>query len=633
MCLLYFGLAALLFRYPTCPVNLVPPTPSVTTAALPRLAPELEVAEGHRVDDSEMLLPLANSVTAAAGSVLVAASVAAAQNVVPFVNPAVPTGVPIPGNYTGVLRPRVHFTPPQHFMNDPNGMFRDANGIWHVYYQYNPTGLVAGNQHWGHATSQDLYHWNNQKIAIFPPEETIFAYSGSIVVDVNNTSKFFPPGKKDGVVAILTLAQYMEDGTAGPQTQALAYSMDGGFTFEYYNKNPVIAGTSSQFRDPKVFWYQPPPGSQFMQGYWVMAVAYSQEFAVGIYTSPDLRDWTPRSNFTNRGLLGAQYECPGIVKMPIKDGVGGPVIGEAYVLIVSVQPGAPLGGSVTQYFPGKFNGTHFFPFDDATRLTDFAKDNYAAQYFEGVPSNMNAVNMGWASNWAYAQSTPTGQLEGWRGGLTLPRSNYLTKAPRIGWIMVDEPYDLTPVLAVDPKDGDCELAEADSKSVDMTAWNSGAFLLDVLVTGLEFKKLNPDASLNFTLSAPGNSSESLKFGMFFAGDMPFFIDRAGARSLFQDNVFFTDKFSTADVWDTRPGSNWTLRAIIDRSIAEFFVDGGIHSATVLIFPTQPLTVLGVQSGGLNTGAKVTLSVRPLQDTWVQNGRSPSCDADSGDDDA
>lgn len=113
----------------------------------------------------------------------------------------VPTGTPIIGDYDGPYRPQIHFSPPKHFMNDPNGMFRDSNGTWHLYYQYNPTGIVAGNQHWGHATSEDLYHWTNQPIALFPPEDDVFIFSGSAVVDVNNTSGFFPD-QDNGVVAI-----------------------------------------------------------------------------------------------------------------------------------------------------------------------------------------------------------------------------------------------------------------------------------------------------------------------------------------------------------------------------------------------------------------------------------------------
>lgn len=125
-----------------------------------------------------------------------------------YVESTIPTGTPVPGNYTGSLRPQIHFSPPQNFMNDPNGMFVDSNGTWHLYYQCeftsllrwmgrligldDATGIVAGNQHWGHATSEDLYHWINQPIALFPPNNYTYVFSGSAVVDVNNTSGFFP---------------------------------------------------------------------------------------------------------------------------------------------------------------------------------------------------------------------------------------------------------------------------------------------------------------------------------------------------------------------------------------------------------------------------------------------------------
>ena len=129
------------------------------------------------------------------------AAQASAQTSSTSSTPEVPTGTPIPGDYTGQYRPQVHFSAPEFFINDPNGMFVDDNGTWHLYYQYNPTDYVAGNQHWGHATSKDLYHWENQPIALFPPEENTFVFSGSAVKDPNNTSGFFPD-QTDGVVAI-----------------------------------------------------------------------------------------------------------------------------------------------------------------------------------------------------------------------------------------------------------------------------------------------------------------------------------------------------------------------------------------------------------------------------------------------
>ncbi|KAI0147227.1 glycosyl hydrolase [Xylariaceae sp. FL1272] len=525
-----------------------------------------------------------------------------AQSVSTYVNPAVPTGEPVPGDYTGPLRPQVHFSPPQNFMNDPNGMFLDANGTWHLYYQYNPTGVVAGNQHWGHATSVDLYHWVNQPIALFPPEETVYVFSGSAVVDANNTSGFFP-GQDNGVVAVFTLARYNADGSAGPQTQNIAYSRDGGYTFEYYDGNPVIASESSQFRDPKVIWYE---------DYWVAVIAYSQEFVVGIYTSPDLKNWTHASNFTRHGLLGAQYECPNLVKMPVRDG-NGSVVDSKFVLSVSVQPGAPLGGSVTQYFPGDFNGTHFSPLDAATRLTDFAKDNYAAQYFYGVPDGQNAVNMGWASNWQYAQTVPTGNLEGWRSAMTLPRANYLVNATRIGLVMVDELHDLSPVL-------DTPLNESTMGNgtvvVDYSSVDSGALYIDVNVTGINTTLVSSYSTLNLSFTSPA-SGETLQSGFFFGGDNPFFVNRGLIRGF--DNIFFTDKFSTTDVYSGGSSSlaSWRMQAVVDRSMFEVFVDSGVHAGTVLFYPTQPLSLLTLGTRDLPEGTEVSMSVRALKSAWAE----------------
>ncbi|KAI1334603.1 glycosyl hydrolase [Xylariaceae sp. FL0016] len=526
----------------------------------------------------------------------------AAQNVSTYVNPAVPTGVPVAGNYTGALRPQVHFSPPQNFMNDPNGMFVDADGTWHLYYQYNPTGIAAGNQHWGHATSKDLYHWVNQPIALFPPEEMVYVFSGSAVVDVNNTSGFFPD-QDNGVVAVFTLARYNEDGSGGPQTQAIAYSRDGGYTFEYYAGNPVIDSTSSQFRDPKVIWYE---------DHWVAVIAYAQEFALGIFTSPDLKNWTWASNFTRHGLLGAQYECPNLVKMPVRD-ASGAVVDEKYVMALSVQPGAPLGGSATQYFPGDFNGTHFTPLDSATRLTDFAKDNYAAQYFYGVPDGQNAINLGWASNWQYAQTVPTGNLEGWRSAMTLPRVNYLTNASRIGLVMVDELYDLTPVLASPLKESTLENGQV---AVDYSDVDSGALYIDVNVTGINTTQLSSYSTLNLTFTSPA-SGETLQSGFYFSGDNPFWVNRGLIRGF--DNIFFTDKMSTADVYytDSSALASWRMQAVIDRSMLELFADGGVHAATVLFYPNQPLSLLNLATRDMPNGTHVSVSVWGLKSAWAE----------------
>lgn len=527
------------------------------------------------------------------------------QHVSTYTNPSVPTGTPVPGVYTGPLRPQVHFSPPANFMNDPNGMFLDGSGVYHLYYQYDPTGLTAGNQHWGHATSRDLYHWTNQPIALFPPEERVYVFSGSAVVDANNTSGFFPANQTDGVVAMFTLARYHEDGSAGPQTQGIAYSTDGGYSFQYYDGNPVIDSNSSQFRDPKVFWHSPSQN-------WVAVISFAQEFVVGIYTSPDLKQWTHASNFSHHGLLGTQYECPNLVQVPVRDSVGGKLTDEeAYVMAISVQPGAPLGGSATQYFPGRFNGTHFETFDDATRLTDFGKDNYAAQFFSGLEGGRDAISIGWASNWQYAQDVPT-DAEGWRSAMTLPRRNYLTNVTRAGWVMVDELVDISPVLdtVLESKEWDGNASFA----VDYSGVGSNAVYIDVNVTGLDASQISSSSLLSLSFSSP-LSGEAVRSGFYFGGDQPFFVDRGQVRGF--DNVFFTDKFSTADVWNASSG-RWRFQGVVDRSVYEVFVDGGAHAGTFLFYPTQPLTLLSVAAAGLPKGTKVSVAVWGLKSAWAQS---------------
>lgn len=504
-----------------------------------------------------------------------------------------PRDSPVPGNYTGGLRPQVHFSPPQGFMNDPNGMFVDKDGLYHLYYQYNPADIVAGNQHWGHATSKDLYRWENQPIALYPPVPNSGVFSGSAVTDPNNTSGFFPD-QDDGVVAIFTVNY----GDLKLQTQDIAYSRDGGYTFEWYAENPVIDTNSKDFRDPKVSRY----GDE-----WVMVVTWSQEFSIGIYTSPDLKEWTHTSNFTDHGFLGAQYECPNMVSIPTRDYDTGEPGENLDLLTLSTQPGAPLGGSVTQYFIGRFNGTHFNTIDHATRLNDFAKDNYAGQFFYGIPEDQPQIDIAWASNWQYTNRVPTGS-EGWRSIMSLPRTNYLTKATRIGWTLVTEPYNLEAVT-------DTTLEEKTwtgngSAIVDFAHVDSNAVHFSINVTNLNATAFGANPTLNFTFLSPV-SGESIRAGFLFSGDTPFWLDRSHTNG-FADDVFWTSKFSVADIYN---GTVWNVEGVIDRSVLEVFVDRGIHAATMLFFPDQPLTVLSVASRDLSADAKVELAVWGLESGW------------------
>ncbi|VDB84876.1 unnamed protein product [Peniophora sp. CBMAI 1063] len=492
---------------------------------------------------------------------------------------------PVSGNYSGPLRPQVHFSPPTNFMNDPNGLFVDANGTWHLYYQYNPTEVVAGNQHWGHATSDDLYHWVNQPIAISPPDNNTQVFSGSAVIDVNNTSGFFP-NQTDGVVAIYTINQI----TPALQTQAISYSRDGGYTFEAYEANPVIPSASAQFRDPKVIWFE---------DHWVAVVAYAQDFSIGIFTSPNLKDWTPTSNFSHAGLLGLQYECPNLVEVPVEGSDE-----TMFLLAISINPGAPLGGSITQYFPGHFNGTHFEAVDAAARIADFAKDNYAGQFFYGTPAGEDAVSIAWASNWQYTQVLPT-DTEGWRSVMSLPRRNRLANLTRIGYDLVSLPYDLSPVIGE-------QLAPNDTLfnsvvTVDYSNVSSNALYWELNVTGLT--SISASTSFNFTLSASA-TDESVSGGFFF-GDAAFWLDRSHTNGY--QSPYFTDKFSVMQLLDA--DGTWTTSGVVDRSIIEVFVDRGRYSGTAVFFPTSPLNVFTARTDGMPDGAQVSFAVHALDSVW------------------
>ncbi|KAL8823844.1 MAG: hypothetical protein Q9191_005501 [Dirinaria sp. TL-2023a] len=524
-----------------------------------------------------------------------------------YVESAVPTGTPVPGDYTGPLRPQIHFSPPKEFMNDPNGMFVDANGTYHLYYQYNPTDIVAGNQHWGHATSQDLYHWENQPIAIYPGAEGEGIFSGSAVIDVNNTSGFFPD-QDNGVVAIYTL------NTAEEEVQEIAYSHDGGYTFTKYSGNPVISINSTQFRDPKVIWHSETSS-------WVMVVSYAQDFVIGIYTSPNLKNWTHASNFSHHGLLGLQYECPNLVPIPMLSNasIADPLnpsnfasTGSMYLLAISINPGAPLGGSITQYFPGTFNGTVFTPVDSAARIADFGKDNYAGQWFYGIPPTEPQISIGWASSWQYAQVVPTGQLEGFRSVMSLPRQNVLANTTRGPYQLVSFPFDLTPLYTTSAGSSLANSTAANSSLLYdySTTVPSGALYFSLNATGIP--AVNASGTANFTFLS-SVSGESLRGGFFFGGDTPFWIDRGYIRGF--DNPFLTDKFSVTNLIDPNTHT-FRLDVVIDRSILEVFLDGGVRSATTTFFPQAPLDTLMISTGGLNTGVGVSVEVWGLKSAWA-----------------
>ena len=270
-------------------------------------------------------------------------------------------------------RPLVHFSPAENWMNDPNGLVY-VDGTYHLYFQHNPHGTRWGNMSWGHATSDDLLHWTEQPVAIpqtFDDEgraiESIF--SGSVVVDENNTSGFGVDGAAP-LVAIYTSAYEPSHPTlAGRQAQSLAYSTDGGFTWTKHDGNPVLDRGSSNFRDPKVFRYNGPAGS-----YWVMVAVEALEHKVVLYRSDDLKTWRHLSDFGPANSVGGIWECPDLFELPVDGDPGN----TKWVMVVNLNPGSVAGGSGGQYFVGEFDGVTF-----TSESTDGPQDVPAGTTFAG----------------------------------------------------------------------------------------------------------------------------------------------------------------------------------------------------------------------------------------------------------
>ena len=280
-----------------------------------------------------------------------------------------------------------HHTPVYGWMNDPNGMFY-KDGVWHLYYQYNPYGSQWENMTWAHSTSTDLIHWKNHG-EVIQPDALGTIFSGSSVVDKENTAGF----GKDAVVAFYTSA-------GAAQTQSIAYSTDNGETFKKYVNNPILTSDVPDFRDPNVFWNE-----EVKQ--WNLILAAGQQ--MNIYSSKNLKDWKFESSFgEGYGNHGGVWECPDLLKM-----------GEKWVLICNINPGGPFGGSATQYFVGSFDG-HKFTCEskpEVTKWMDYGKDHYATVSFSNAPDGRIVV-LPWMSNWQYANQVPTQQFRSANG---LPR--------------------------------------------------------------------------------------------------------------------------------------------------------------------------------------------------------------------
>jgi sucrose-6-phosphate hydrolase SacC (GH32 family) len=510
---------------------------------------------------------------ALAGWVILAAQACAQQTA--------PAAAPVEG--TAAWRPQIHFYAPPNWINDPNGPIL-LNGQYHLFFQLNPFGDQWGHMSWGHAVSPDLVHWKQLPVAL-PEENGVMIFSGSTVEDRDNTSGLCGDAgsKTPGCLAALYAGN-----SAEKQTQNLAISRDGGLTWTKYSGNPVLDLGLKDFRDPKVFWHGPSES-------WVMVVALPDQHKVRFYRSKNLRQWEQASEFGPAGGIGGVWECPDLMKLPVREPAGkhdamGKTVSSRWVLNVNVNPGGPAGGSGDQYFVGQFDGFRFTEDHPGSgpHWADRGKDFYASTSFANLPAGQDPLWIGWMSNWEYAGKLPS--LPG-RGVMTVARRLYLRQPEgRPDPVSVQEPLLLVqrPFLPVpDRRPSQALFGAAPYRSIAQVNRQIAEGRLSGSVYLLRFT-LDPgdaaESGVRLRRSAPGpnnTAAEETVVGID-RNTGQIFVDRtrsgqSGWAPGFPARVSAPLKHPQA--------SSISLEIVVDRSSVEVFAEDGETVLTNLIYPS------------------------------------------------
>lgn len=476
------------------------------------------------------------------------------------------------------FRPAFHHTPLYGWMNDPNGMFFN-DGLWHLYYQYNPYGSKWQNMTWGHSSSPDLLTWTHHPAAL-RPDALGAIFSGSCVVDKDGSAGFGP----GAVVALYTSA-----GTN--QMQSFAFSLDNGESFTKLPSNPVLT-LDSEARDPNMFWNE-------ATGQWNLVLAHPLDHEMLFFTSPDLRQWSLSGNFgKGLGAQGGVWECPDLFELPVPG-----TDTSKWVLICNINPGGPFGGSGIQYFIGDWDGKTFTADLDSdgripTKWLDHGKDNYALVSWSNAPDNRR-VAIGWMSNWQYAADVPTRQF---RSANTLPVELSLFRSAADG-----ELY-----LASNPAGevGALRSSTSVSRSGISLSSRPRSFALPSDNSGICELVIDIDSSsadsVRLILSNPLGQRVVMTY---CKKNHTFAFDRTASGI-----VDFSPDFPAVTVAPTHEGhGRLSLRIFIDRASIEIFGNGGQFAMTNLVFPSAPYNTLSIDSAG-GKASLSSIKIYPLHPT-------------------
>ena len=466
-------------------------------------------------------------------------------------------------NFQERYRPQFHYTTPQNWMNDPNGMFY-FDGQYFLHHQYNPHGDTWGHMSWYQAVSNDMVHWEHKGVVI-PEEGNEMIFSGGAIVDYQNTSGFGEDGQVPIIATYSSHYTYTEEevGEGEPtfeQVQSLAYSLDGGRTFTKYEGNPVLNHEDPDFRDPNVKWHEE-------SDQWVMVVALPTQRKVAFYGSPNLREWEHLSDFGPAGGVDGIWECPDLFELA----ADGDPDNTRWVLHVDMNPGAIAGGSGSQYFIGDFDGTTFtldpqFSEDDIL-WTDYGTDFYAAISWSNIPpDDGRRLWLGWMSNWKYAGVKPTSP---WRSAQSVPRSVELATVDG-SLRMIQKPIVELQQLRNGHRRVE-NLVISENLSLDDRGIYGKAYELKLT--------LEAGTAEDFGLLVRSGGDERTRIG-YDTGREVLYIDRRQSGE-----VDFHERFATVSEAPLSIGEDpLELHILVDWSSVEVFAQGGRKVFTTRIFP-------------------------------------------------
>lgn len=487
-------------------------------------------------------------------------------------------------DYDESYRNQLSYSAMSGWNNDPNGLLY-VNGTYHMYYQYNWDGRNGStaswwdHMSWGHATSIDLVHWMEQPVAIpsYWDGDGVehMMFSGSAVYDEYNVSGLFETenGKVingQGIVAVLTQPSDKDGG----QRQILAYSKDGGASFDIYGEilgaNAEGSLGDGEFRDPKVFWSE-------SLNKWLMAVGGG---SVRMYSSDDLKNWT------YLGETGFWGECPDISRFEV-DGE------EKYVLIISPEDKSKSHeyndtNRVDTYYPAEYYAVGVLDESGLFRATQPLKrlsegiDCYAFQSFNNVPDG-KVYGVSWSASWLTVGAYE-GLRESYNGGMTVACELELIKDGD-GYSLLRKPVEAVDTLRLgNPAVISGKVAAGDNPFADVKATESDMEL------ELDF---NGGGATYAEIYLRGSDAERIKIKYDTLSET-LTLDRSESSLIAEGTNFFKEKYEKRV---PLVNGKLSLRILLDRAFISVFANDGFASFFSAVFPAAISDGTGLLSDG------------------------------------